>query len=444
MHADEQVFAGEAAPDLLLMGRNRERIGVLDQHRLDRRTVLQRVRFARQDGADARLVEAAHARIPHVQAFDHRLAQLENAAVAVERAAALVRPGAGHRRDRERRMHVDRAVALAREAVAEAEEGPLCRADERGEGFDLRDLEAGDRRRPGRVAAPQMRFEFGRRVGKAREIVAVGEAVAKEDVHDGAGERAVRAGPQAQSQIGLPHRLGLVDVDGDDLCAARLPGADGVGHHVDLGRDRVGPPDDDTVRLFHFAGVGADQGPRAGDIARPGDPDADRAVEARVALGVGQALDPVAHHEAHRAGVEIGPDAFGPEPPLGLEKGRRDAVERFVPSDRGELSRALGPDPHERFRQPVGVVDPLAVAGDFRAYHPRGVGLVRRAADASDPRSRNDLDVERANRRAVVRADGRLADDLGRSVHANFPRPSPWRPAARDLTQLMRPRPVRD
>ena len=152
--------------------------------------------------------------------------------------------------------------------------------------------------------------------------------------------------------------------------------------------------------------------PGPGDIARPGDPDADRAVEARIALGVGQALDPVAHHEAHRAGVEIGPDAFGPEPPLGLEKGLRDAVERFVPADRRELSRALGPDPHERFRQPVGVVDPLAVAGDFRADDPRGVGLVRRAADASDPRSRRSP-RRRARRPKGSRAGRRTA--CGRS-----------------------------
>ena len=39
----------------------------------------------------------------------------------------------------ERGMHVDRAVALARKAVAEAEEGLLRRADQPREGLDLGD-----------------------------------------------------------------------------------------------------------------------------------------------------------------------------------------------------------------------------------------------------------------------------------------------------------------
>ncbi len=47
VHADEQVFAGETAPHLFLMRGDRERIGVLDEHRLDRRPVLQRLRHRR-------------------------------------------------------------------------------------------------------------------------------------------------------------------------------------------------------------------------------------------------------------------------------------------------------------------------------------------------------------------------------------------------------------
>ena len=129
------------------------------------------------------------------------------------------------------------------------------------------------------------------RVGVAREIGAVGEPVAKEDVHDRAGERAVRAGLQPQREVGLAHRLGVVDVDDDDLRAALLARARRVGHHVDLGRDRVGAPDDDDVGLRHFARIGAGHAAGPGEIARPGDADADRAEEARITLGVGQALD---------------------------------------------------------------------------------------------------------------------------------------------------------
>ena len=56
-------------------------------------------------------------------------------------------------------------------------------------------------------------------------------------------------GLQPQREIGLPHRLGVVDVDDDDLRAALLPRAHRVGHQIDLGRDRVGAPDDDAVGL---------------------------------------------------------------------------------------------------------------------------------------------------------------------------------------------------
>ena len=58
------------------------------------------------------------------------------------------------------------------------------------------------------VRVAQMRFERLGRVGVARHIVAVGEAVAEQHVHDRAGERAVGPGPQLQREIGLPHGLG--------------------------------------------------------------------------------------------------------------------------------------------------------------------------------------------------------------------------------------------
>ena len=59
-------------------------------------------------------------------------------------------------------MHVDRAIARAGEAIAEAEEGALGLADQLGEGFDLGDREIADLRRPFRRAGFQMGFEFAR------------------------------------------------------------------------------------------------------------------------------------------------------------------------------------------------------------------------------------------------------------------------------------------
>src|SRR5580698_9991753 len=51
---------------------------------------------------------------------------------------------------------------------------------------------------------------------------------------------------------------------------------------------------------------------------KPGDADADVAVIAGIALGVGQALDAVAHDKPHRAGVEMRPDALSAVPTLGV------------------------------------------------------------------------------------------------------------------------------
>ena len=53
-------------------------------------------------------------------------------------------------------MHVDHAVALAAEAVAEAEIRALGGAHEPGEGFDLLHRQARDGRGPGRIAGAQV------------------------------------------------------------------------------------------------------------------------------------------------------------------------------------------------------------------------------------------------------------------------------------------------
>ena len=217
----------------------------------------------------------------------------------------------------------------------------LCRPTSAAKASISSTAEPGDRARPCGRAVAKVRFERLRRVGVARHPVAVGKTVAEQRVHDRAGEGAVGPGLELERQIRLPQGLGRIDVDRDDLRAALLAGARRMGHQIDLGRGRVGPPDDDDVGLRHFRRRDPRHPPRARDIARPGDADADGAEEAGIALDVGQALEPVAHHEAHRAGIEIGPDAFGSVLALGLEECFGDAVERFVPGDRARTARSL-------------------------------------------------------------------------------------------------------
>ena len=132
---------------------------------------------------------------------------------------------------------------------------------------------------------------------------------------------------------------------------------------------------------------------------------------------MGQALDAVAHHQAHRAGVMIGPDAFGPERALVFEKILGDDVERVVPGDRRELTGAFRPGAAQRLRQAVLVMDAFGIARDFGADDARRIALVGRAMDAPDARSVDHFDVERAGGRAIMRADGRAAEDSRGRVH---------------------------
>ena len=254
-------------------------------------------------------------------------------------------------------------------------------------------------------------------------------AVAEQHVHDGAGQRAVGAGLQAQRQVGLLHGAVLVDVDRHDLGAALLAGAHGVRHHVDLRVDRIGAPDHHQVRLGHLARIDARQLAGAGDEAGPGQRRADRLVHLRVALGMAQAVDAVAHHEAHRAGIVVGPDRLGAVAALGRQHRLGRQVERVVPGDALEAARALGPDAAHRMQQAVRVMDALGVARHFGADDAGRVGVVLRPVHAADAAVVQQLDIERTGRRAVVRAGGMA--DLGVRVHGRS-----WRASCATLSEF--------
>ena len=226
------------------------------------------------------MVEIADLRVAHRGAFQHILVQHEDARIGVEGAAALILPGAGDGGYAGSGVHVDRAVALASEAVAEAEVGFLGRADEMGEGLDFGDAEPGDGGSPFGCARPQMLFQSARVVGVFFEIGAIGHAIAEQDMHDRASECAIGAGLQDQSEIRLLHRCILVDVDDDDPGTAFLARLDGVGHHIDLRDHSVGAPDHHAVGFRHLARVGPAQGACPHHPAGPGQIGADRAEEA--------------------------------------------------------------------------------------------------------------------------------------------------------------------
>ena len=225
-------------------------------------------------------------------------------------------------------------------------------------------------------------------------------------------------GSDEQGEVRLPHGGVVVDVDDDDLRAALLSRPDRVGHHVDLRVDRVRAPDHDAVGDTHLARIGARELARAGNPAGPRHVGADRRELARVSLGVAEPIDAVPHHEAHGAGVVVRPHRLRSDRPFGRQEGLGGEVEGLVPGDTPELARALRPDPPQRVRQPIRMMDPLGVARDLGADDAGRVAVVLRPMDAPDGAPVDHLDIEGAGRGAVMRAGRVPAFDARRRVHA--------------------------
>src|ERR1700733_707414 len=72
-------------------------------------------------------------------------------------------------------------------------------------------------------------------------------------------------------------------------------------------------------------------------------------------------------------------------------------------------------------------MDALGIARHFRAHDALGVGVVGGAMHAPDAVPADHLDIERADRRAVVRADGGAARDV-QSGKRQLERRGWWRP----------------
>src|SRR5262249_10440310 len=113
VYTAEEILASDSLLALVLVGRNRDRIGVLDDQRLNGGAALQRFAFAGQDRSDPRLVEHADRAIANVESLYQGFVELEYIRADMKSATAFVLPGARHRRNAARRVHVSRAVARA-------------------------------------------------------------------------------------------------------------------------------------------------------------------------------------------------------------------------------------------------------------------------------------------------------------------------------------------
>ena len=118
-----------------------------------------------------------------------------------------------------------------------------------------------------------------------------------------------------------------------------------------------------------------------------------------------QAVDAVAHHVAHGAGVEIGPDGGGAMFGLRLQHGLRRFGHGVIPGDPLEFTGALGALALQRVEQPVRMVDTLGIAGHLLADHAQRVGIVLGTPHPADGVLVQHLDFEGAGRGAIMRAD---------------------------------------
>src|SRR6202790_1445435 len=129
-------------------------------------------------------------------------------------------------------------------------------------------------------------------------------------------------------------------------------------------------------------------------------------------------VDAIAHHKPHGAGIVIGPDRLRAELALGGIELRGDLVQRLVPGNPRELSRALRSGPAQRMHQPIRMMDAFGIARDLGADDACGIGLQFGAAYPADRATVDHLDVERAGRWAIVRTGGMPDLDFGLFVHA--------------------------
>ena len=232
-------------------------------------------------------------------------------------------------------------------AFAEPDQRRLGRAVHRRQLLDVGDGQAGDLCRTGRREfrqnLPLDPVESQRMTG---DVVAIGMAVAHEDVHDAQREGGIGADADRQIEIRCLGAARAARIDDDDLDAALLALFLGQRPEVHVGRGQIGAPGDDEIGVHDRFGIGAadradrdvPRGLAAGVAHRAG-------LQARRAQRMEQPVHQAAIHQALMGGVGVAQQGersalTNDRLPFG-----GDFVEGGVPGDGLEPAGPLGTRP---------------------------------------------------------------------------------------------------
>ena len=411
-HHGEEVFAGKALGHFAGVRRNRQRVAVVDHHRVDTRAELRagRTQQVVADGVhiDQPLVGVG----AEVGALQQRVIATVRARAGEQEPAGRMSPRAYQRRQAAHRPHRIGRTAHALHAVVQPDGHRLPGA--RGlaicpsQRCDLRGLNTADRsgafRRPLQGACAQV---FPAQ-GVFTQVVVVQPVVGDELLHQAQRQRGVGTRQQGDVFVAFVGGFGAARVDAHQPCAAPF-GLLGISPEMQVAADGVAAPDQDQPRvdkLLHPHADFAAQGVRQTLSARCG---TYCALQLRRAQPVEKAYrHRLALHVAHGARVAVGQHGLLQSARGQVAQARGNIVQRHVPAHGLKLARAFGADAAHGLQDAVGVVGAFGVARHLSAQ--RAAGLrVRRVTVDLDSDAIADGGDHGAGVRAVVWAG---ADDF--------------------------------
>ena len=361
-HAEE-VLARKSGDDLHGLGGDRDRVGVVNVDRANRRIVL-----VEQRVADGRHVDRARIVPDEIGPLERLVVDRVGAARREQGAARRIAPGADQRGEAGRGAHRHAAAGVPLHPIVEPDHRGLDRAVVPRQRNDVVGCETGDLRDAPRRVIAQAFHELLETQRVTRDVVVIEQVFRDEDVHHAQRQRGIGARQRREVHVTLLRGLAAVGIDRDQLGAAafRLLHA---APQVQVRDDGIRAPDDDELGVFELFEIGADARPDGRGVACLARARAYCAIEQRCAEPVKKApIHGAVLEQAHCPGVAVGKNCLRSIRRSGdLLEARADRVQRFVPADALEATGALRADAPQRMQHALRCIRAIEIARDLRA-----------------------------------------------------------------------------